>query len=225
MCCAAAAAAAIAKPARPSSFLQAAGGSAPSEGNRGPQPGRGGAPGAGGGRGRGRAPPRAPPVTVPNEDFDFEEMMKKFNKQAGLKVGFIVVINIVTMSACFADISLYDSIPMITPGHCCLKGDVQTWQPSTANAALPCCALCCGNAWQHIAQRSMQGLRPHAHASMLSGVYIRSSGYVDMLQEAESKPEQPKPAEKPTFEDDFFDSISSDATGTPAAFCPPAKYS
>ncbi|DBA73512.1 hypothetical protein WJX77_003980 [Trebouxia sp. C0004] len=111
----AAAAAAIAKPARPSSFLQAAGGSAPSEGNRGPQPGRGGASGAGGGRGRGRAPPRAPPVTVPNEDFDFEEMMKKFNKQAA-------------------------------------------------------------------------------------------------LQEAESKPEQPKAAEKPTFEDDFFDSISSDAT-------------
>ena len=42
--------------------------------------GRGSGPGAG--RGRGRAPPRAPPVTVPNEDFDFQEMMKKFNKQA-----------------------------------------------------------------------------------------------------------------------------------------------
>ena len=38
--------------------------------------------GPGAGRGRGRAPPRAPPVTVPNEDFNFEEMMKKFNKQA-----------------------------------------------------------------------------------------------------------------------------------------------
>ncbi|KAL0045832.1 hypothetical protein WJX82_006102 [Trebouxia sp. C0006] len=111
----AAAAAAIAQPTRPNSFLQAAGGPAPGEGNRGPQPGRGGPPGAGGGRGRGRAPPRAPPVSVPNEDFDFEEMMKKFNKQAALK-------------------------------------------------------------------------------------------------EAESKPEQPKAAEKPTFEDDFFDSISSDAT-------------
>lgn len=63
----------------------------PSEGNRGPagasQPGRGSAGPPGGGRGRGRAPPRAPPVTVPNEDFDFEEMMKKFNKQALLKVG------------------------------------------------------------------------------------------------------------------------------------------
>ena len=42
-----------------------------------------------------------------------------------------------------------------------------------------------------------------------------------ILQEAESKPEQPRPAEKPTFEDDFFDSISSDATGAAAAssFC------
>lgn len=51
-------------------------------------PGRGGAGSGppGGGRGRGRAPPRAPPVSVPNEDFDFEEMMKKFNKQALLKV-------------------------------------------------------------------------------------------------------------------------------------------
>ena len=44
-----------------------------------------------------------------------------------------------------------------------------------------------------------------------------------MLQEAESKPEQPKAAEKPTFEDDFFDSISSDATGIPAALRPSAK--
>lgn len=35
-----------------------------------------------------------------------------------------------------------------------------------------------------------------------------------ILQEAEAKPEQPNAAEKPTFEDDFFDSISSDATGT-----------
>lgn len=93
-CHAAAAAAAIAKPAaRPSSFLQAAGGSTAPDGNRGPagnpQGGRGG-PGAGppgGGRGRGRAPPRAPPVSVPSEDFDFEEMMKKFNKQSLLKVG------------------------------------------------------------------------------------------------------------------------------------------
>ena len=33
------------------------------------------------------------------------------------------------------------------------------------------------------------------------------------MQEADAKPEQPKIAEKPTFEDDFFDSISSDATG------------
>ena len=92
-CPAAAAAAAIAKPARPSSFLQAAGGSAPiapSDGSRGPPGGRGGPPGAGGGRGRGRALPRAPPVTVPNEDFDFEEMMKKFNKQAAVKVGLTV---------------------------------------------------------------------------------------------------------------------------------------
>lgn len=107
MCSAAAAAAAIAKPARPSSFLQAAGGSAPAEGSRGPQPGRGGASGAGGGRGRGRAPPRAPPVTVPNEDFDFEEMMKKFNKQAALKVGFIS--NLVTIC-----LRLYIVTPMVT---------------------------------------------------------------------------------------------------------------
>ncbi len=116
MCSAAAAAAAIAKPARPSSFLQAAGGSAPGEGNRGPQPGRGGAPRAGGGRGRGRAPPRAPPVTVPNEDFDFEEMMKKFNKQAALKVRFIIIINLDILSACCADICLcfYISTPMVT---------------------------------------------------------------------------------------------------------------
>ncbi len=61
------------------------------------------------------------------------------------------------------------------------------------------------------------------YVDMLFGDYVKGSGYVDMLQEAESKPEQPKAAEKPTFEDDFFDSISSDATGTPAAICPPAK--
>lgn len=36
---------------------------------------------------------------------------------------------------------------------------------------------------------------------------------VGMVQEAEDKPEQPKATEKPAFEDDFFDSISSDATG------------
>ena len=104
LCSAAAAAAAIAKPAaRPSSFLQAAGGSTPGDGSRAPagapQPGRGGAPGAGAGRGRGRAPPRAPPVTVPNEDFDFEEMMKKFNKQAAVKVGF--------RSGCFPTCNAY----------------------------------------------------------------------------------------------------------------------
>ena len=122
LCSAAAAAAAIAKPARPSSFLQAAGGSAPGEGNRGPQPGRGGAPGAGGGRGRGRAPPRAPPVTVPNEDFDFEEMMKKFNKQAALKVGLIVL---VTMSACCADLCFNDPVPIVTPRNCSLSGHPQ----------------------------------------------------------------------------------------------------
>lgn len=85
-------AAAAKQAARPSSFLQAAGGSTAPDNNRGPagtpQPGRGGggAGAPGGGRGRGRAPPRAPPVTVPNEDFDFEEMMKKFNKQSQLKV-------------------------------------------------------------------------------------------------------------------------------------------
>lgn len=76
--------------ARPSSFLQAAGGSTAPDSNRGPagapHPSRGGAGPPGGGRGRGRAPPRAPPVSVPNEDFDFEEMMKKFNKQSQLKV-------------------------------------------------------------------------------------------------------------------------------------------
>ena len=96
-CCVAAAAAAISKPAaRPSSFLQAAGGSTAQDGNRGPagnsQPGRGGAGPPSGGRGRGRAPPRAPPVSVPNEDFNFEEMMKKFNKQALLQVGMHVLL-------------------------------------------------------------------------------------------------------------------------------------
>lgn len=36
------------------------------------------------------------------------------------------------------------------------------------------------------------------------------------MQEAEEKPEQNKAAAgKPNFEDDFFDSISSDATGIP----------
>ncbi|KAL3134648.1 hypothetical protein ABBQ32_007657 [Trebouxia sp. C0010 RCD-2024] len=116
-----AAQAAAKQAARPSSFLQAAGGSTAPDNNRGPagtpQPGRGGggAGAPGGGRGRGRAPPRAPPVTVPNEDFDFEEMMKKFNKQSQLKEG-------------------------------------------------------------------------------------------------EAQPQQPKAPEKPAFEDDFFDSISSDAT-------------
>ena len=99
VCHAAAAAAAISKPAaRPSSFLQAAGGSTAPDGNRGPAgnppPGRGGAGPPGGGRGRGRAPPRAPPVSVPNEDFNFEEMMKKFNKQALLKVGMHVHVNV-----------------------------------------------------------------------------------------------------------------------------------
>lgn len=85
LCFAAAAAAAIAKPVpptRPSSFLQAAGGSGGGAAS-GPQGGRGGSQGpGGGGRGRGRAPPRAPPVQVPNEDFDFAAMMKKFNKQS-----------------------------------------------------------------------------------------------------------------------------------------------
>lgn len=33
------------------------------------------------------------------------------------------------------------------------------------------------------------------------------------VQEGEAQPEQPKAPEKPAFEDDFFDSISSDATG------------
>lgn len=36
---------------------------------------------------------------------------------------------------------------------------------------------------------------------------------LQLVQEAEDKPEQPKATEKPAFEDDFFDSISSDATG------------
>ena len=45
------------------------------------------------------------------------------------------------------------------------------------------------------------------------------------MQEADSKPEQPKIAEKPTFEDDFFDSISSDATGQCfCTFCADAMY-
>ncbi|KAA6424691.1 MAG: hypothetical protein FRX49_05358 [Trebouxia sp. A1-2] len=147
----AAAAAAIAKPARPSSFLQAAGGSAPAEGSRGPQPGRGGASGAGGGRGRGRAPPRAPPVTVPNEDFDFEEMMKKFNKQAALKA--------------------------------------PTAQP--------------------YASKVLDDFKG-SEGEMRKTDCFGETRLVPL--EAESKPEQPKPAEKPTFEDDFFDSISSDAT-------------
>ena len=69
----------------------------------------------------------------------------------------------------------------------------------------------------------MHVLRLHHHASVRSGFYIKGSGHLDMLQEAESKPEQPNAAEKPTFEDDFFDSISSDATGIPAAFCPSAN--
>jgi hypothetical protein len=247
MCIAAAAAAAIAKPTRPNSFLQAAGGSAPGEGNRVPQPGRGGAPGAGGGRGRGRAPPRAPPVSVPNEDFDFEEMMKKFNKQAALKVQIIIIQNF-TMSACCADICLcvYSSTPMVTPRHCHLNFLVQAWQPLNVSTAWYCCALCCSNAQQNLAQRSVPVLRLHclgitARVQGMFGDYIKGSGYVDMLQEAESKPEQPKAAEKPTFEDDFFDSISSDATGAPllpfalqqscllpsskVAFCPPKNFS
>ena len=119
MCSAAAAAAAIAMPTRPNSFLQAAGGPAPGEGNRGPQPGRGGPPGAGGGRGRGRAPPRAPPVSVPNEDFDFEEMMKKFNKQAALKVGFIIIIIIIKSRHNVSMLCLYLSLCLYfdTNGH------------------------------------------------------------------------------------------------------------
>ena len=57
-------------------------------GGRGPvgqgPPGRG-PPGRGPGRGHGQAPPppRAPPVPVPTEDFNFEEGIQKFNKEVG----------------------------------------------------------------------------------------------------------------------------------------------
>jgi len=123
-------------------------------------------------------------------------------------------------------VCVYISTPMVTRRHCRLNLLVQAWQPL------------------NVAQRSVHVLRLHclgitARVQGMFGDYIKGSGYVDMLQEAESKPEQPKAAEKPTFEDDFFDSISSDATGAPllpfalqqscllpsskVAFCPPAK--
>jgi len=42
-----------------------------------------GPPGRGPGRGHGEPPvPRAPPVPVPAEDFNFEEGIQKFNKEA-----------------------------------------------------------------------------------------------------------------------------------------------
>ena len=52
-------------------------------GGRGPV-GRG-PPGRGPGRGHGQAPlpPRAPPVPVPTEDFNFEEGIQRFNKEVG----------------------------------------------------------------------------------------------------------------------------------------------
>lgn len=134
---------------------------------------------------------------------------------------------------------------MVTHRHCHLNLLVQAWQPLHVSTAWYCCALCCSNAQQNLAQRSVHVLGLHclgitARVQGMFGDYIKGSGYVDVLQEAESKPEQLKAAEKPTFEDDFFDSISSDATGAPllpfalqqssllpfskVAFCPSAKF-
>ncbi|KAK9904875.1 hypothetical protein WJX75_004412 [Coccomyxa subellipsoidea] len=72
---------------RPTSYAGAAGGRGPARGRGGSgPPGLAPAPPRGGGRvgGRGQGPPpapRAPPVPVPREDFNFEEAFQKFKKE------------------------------------------------------------------------------------------------------------------------------------------------
>ncbi|EIE19064.1 hypothetical protein COCSUDRAFT_59550 [Coccomyxa subellipsoidea C-169] len=73
---------------RPTSYAGAAGGRGPARGRGvGGPPGLAPAAARGGGRvgGRGQGPPpapRAPPVPVPREDFNFEEAFQKFKKEA-----------------------------------------------------------------------------------------------------------------------------------------------